>query len=137
MPAKVYINLPVKDLRQSIEFFSDLGFRIDPLFTDENASCVTVSEEVNVMLLSEKFFRKFSTKRITDARKETEVILTVTTDSREKVDEIVTSAMRAGARPSLATQDHGFMYQKSFQDLDGHLWEIMYIDPLLFNTPAY
>jgi predicted lactoylglutathione lyase len=137
MAAKVYINLPVKDLRQSIGFFSNLGFKIDPLFTDENASCMAVSDEVNVMLLSEKFFRKFSSKRITDAKTETEVILTVTMDSREKVDEIVTSAMKAGALPSLAAQDHEFMYQKSFQDLDGHLWEIMYIDPVLFNTHAY
>jgi uncharacterized protein len=137
MPAKVYINLPVKDLRQSIDFFSDVGFKIDPLFTDENASCLTVSDDVNVMLLSEKFFSKFSSKRITNAKTETEVILTVMTESREKVDEIVASAMKAGAHPSLAPQDHGSMYQKSFQDLDGHMWEIMYIDPLLFNTPAY
>lgn len=137
MPAKVYINLPVKDLRQSIDFFSDLGFTIDPVFTDENASCMSVSDDVNIMLLSEKFFQKFSGKRITDATKETEVILTVTMDSREKVDEIVRCAMKAGAVPSLEAQDHGFMYQKSFQDLDGHLWEIMYIDPVLFNMPSY
>lgn len=137
MPAKVYINLPVRDLRQSIEFFSDVGFTIDPQYTDENASCMTVSDEVNVMLLSENFFKKFSGKRITDAKKETEVILTVIMESRERVDEIVTSAMKAGGLPSLAAQDHEYMYQKSFQDLDGHLWEIMYIDPALFNTPAY
>jgi uncharacterized protein len=128
MSRMIFVNLPVQDLQQSIEFFTQLGFKFNPQFTNENATCMIVSDDIFVMLLVEKFFKTFTPKDISDASRSSEVIITLSTDSREEVDQLVDKAMQAGAHKSAPAQDQGFMYVRGFQDLDGHLWEIMYMD---------
>ncbi len=129
MKTKIFINLPVKDLNKSIEFFGKLGFSFNPQFTDDNASCMVISDEIFVMLLVEKFFKTFTTKEICDATKTTEVLVALSVESRLQVDEMCAKALASGATTPMPAQDHGWMYQKSFQDLDGHVWEIIYMDP--------
>lgn len=129
MATKIFVNLPVKDLNQSVEFFAKLGFTFNPQFTDEKAACLIVGEDIFVMLLVEKFFQSFIKKEISDTTKSTEVIIALSADSREQVDELVNKAFAAGATVHNDKQDQGFMYGWGFQDLDGHLWETMYMDP--------
>lgn len=126
--AQIYVNLPVKDLNKSVEFFTKVGFEFNPQFTDENATCMVVGENIFVMLLVEEFFKTFTKKDIADATKSTEVIVAFSANSKEMVDEIVHKALAAGGMPSNEPVDHGFMYGWSFQDIDGHLWELMYLD---------
>ncbi|MBO1513302.1 VOC family protein [Metabacillus bambusae] len=126
--SQIYVNLPVKDLNKSVEFFTKVGFEFNPQFTDENATCMVVGENIFVMLLVEEFFNTFTKKDIADATKSTEVIVAISADSKEMVDEIVHKALAAGGQPSNDPVDHGFMYGWSFQDIDGHLWELMYMD---------
>lgn len=128
MTTQIYVNLPVKSLDKSVEFFTALGYRFNPQFTDENATCMIVSEGIYIMLLVESFFKTFTPNPISDARKSTEVLLCLSCESRDKVDEMVRKAVAAGATTPNAPQDHGFMYQHGYQDLDGHLWELMYMD---------
>jgi predicted lactoylglutathione lyase len=125
----IFINLPVRDLAKSVDFFTALGFEFDPRFTDENATCMIISEQAFAMLLVEPRFKDFTKKDIVDARKQTEVILAVSADSREGVDEFADKALAAGGQPANEPMDMGFMYGRSFQDLDGHQWEVMYMDP--------
>ncbi|USG64267.1 VOC family protein [Brevibacillus ruminantium] len=125
---KIFVNLPVKDLKRSMDFFSAIGFTFNPQFTDDNAACMVVSEDIFVMLLVEDFFKTFTKKEMVDATKGTEVILALSAESKEKVDEIVNKALAAGGLASNDPMDHGFMYAWSFQDIDGHLWEFMYMD---------
>ncbi len=129
MSRKIFVNLPVKDLDKSVDFFTQLGFQFNAQFTDESATCMIISEEAYVMLLVEGRFQDFTKKPIADARSQTEAILALSADSRAEVDEIVNKALAAGGQPSSDPQDHGFMYGWSFQDLDGHLWEILWMDP--------
>lgn len=129
MATKIFVNLPVKDLSKSIAFFTHLGFSFNPQFTDEKATCMIINDDAYVMLLVESFFKTFTKKEITDAQKSAEAILALSADSREKVDEMADKALEAGGVASLAPQDHGFMYQRSFQDPDGHLWEVLWMDP--------
>lgn len=124
---KIFVNLPVKDLNQSIAFFTEIGFEFNPQFTDENATCMVVSENIFVMLLVQDYFKTFTKKEISDATISTEVIVALSAESKEKVDEIVNKALAAGGKASNDPIDHGFMYGWSFQDLDGHLWELMYM----------
>lgn len=133
MATKIFVNLPVKDLNKSVEFFTKLGFKFDPQFTDENATCMIVGEDIFVMLLVEKFFQTFTKKKISDATKSTEVIVALSADSKVKVDEMVNKALKAGGTTPNEKQDQGFMYGHGFQDLDGHLWEVMYMDPAAIN----
>jgi predicted lactoylglutathione lyase len=125
---KIFVNLPVKDLNESVDFFTKLGFEFNAQFTDENATCMIISENIFVMLLVESFFKTFIKKEIADATKSTEVIVALSAESKEKVDEIVNKALAAGGKASIEPMDQGFMYQRSFQDIDGHLWEIIYMD---------
>jgi predicted lactoylglutathione lyase len=129
MATQIFVNLPVKDLKKSVEFFTLLGYQFDPQFTDENATCMIVGENIFVMLLVERFFQTFTKKELCDATKSTEVIVCLAVDSRAKVDELVAKAQAAGATTPMESQDHGFMYQHGFQDLDGHLWELVYMEP--------
>lgn len=129
MSTKIFVNLPVKDLKRSVEFFTRLGFRFNPQFTDENATCMIVSDDIFVMLLVEKFFKTFIPNEIADASQSSEVIITLSADSRQQVNELVETALLSGGKPSSETQDQGWMYGRGFRDLDGHLWEIMYMDP--------
>jgi predicted lactoylglutathione lyase len=128
MTTKMFVNLPVKDLGKSVKFFSALGFKFNPQFTDENATCMIVSEESFVMLLVENYFKTFTPKPVSDARKSTEVLICLSRDSREAVDEIVSKAVAGGASTPAPAKDHGFMYQHGFEDLDGHLWEVAYMN---------
>jgi len=133
MATKIFVNLPVKDLNKSVAFFTELGFTFNPQFTDEKATCMIVGEDIFIMLLVEKFFKTFTTKDIADAAKSTESIICLSADSKEKVDEMVSKAIKAGGTSPNAKQDQGFMYGHGFQDLDGHLWEVMWMDPAALN----
>lgn len=128
----IFVNLPVKDLNRTMEFFSKIGFEFNPQFSNEQAACLVISENIYAMLLTEDFFQSFiqSTKKeITDATKQTEVIMALSAESREEVNVLVNRALEAGATPYNEPVDHGFMYSWSFQDPDGHLWEILCMDP--------
>lgn len=133
MATKIFVNLPVKDLKKSIEFFTRLGFTFNPQFTDETATCMIVSEENFVMLLTEEKFKSFTPKPVCDATKSTEVLLALSLESRAKVDEIVRRAVAAGGTTYKEPQDHGFMYAHGFQDLDGHIWEPFFMEPSAIN----
>jgi len=129
MATKIFVNLPVRDLNKSVAFFTRLDFKFNPQFTDENATCMIVSENIFVMLLVEKFFKTFTHKEICDATSSTEVIVSLSVDSRESVDEMIRKAVAAGATTPNEAKDYGFMYQHGFQDLEGHLWEIFSMEP--------
>jgi predicted lactoylglutathione lyase len=129
---KIFVNLPVKDLNKSVDFFTKVGFEFNPQFTDENATCMIISENIFVMLLVENFFKTFIKKEIADATKSTEVIVGLSAESKDKVDEIVNKALAAGGMAPNEPMDQGFMYQRSFQDIDGHLWEFIYMDESAF-----
>ena len=133
MTRQIFVNLPVKDLNKSIEFFAKLGFTFNPQFTDENATCMIVGENIFSMLLVEKFFKTFTPKEICDTTKSAEVIVCLSSESRVEVDEMVRKAVAAGGTTYKEPQDHGFMYGHGFQDLDGHIWEIMYMEPSAIN----
>lgn len=130
---KIFVNLPVKDLNKAMEFFSKVGFEFNPQFTDDKAACMVISEHIYAMLLVEGFFKTFTKKDIVDATKSTEVIVALSAESREQVDEIANRAIAAGGSASNDPVDHGFMYVRSFQDLDGHLWEVIYMDESAVN----
>ncbi|SFH13323.1 hypothetical protein SAMN05216299_10128 [Nitrosospira sp. Nsp14] len=129
MGTKIFVNLPVKHLGKSVEFFTKLGFEFNPQFTDETATCMIVAEDIFVMLLTEEKFKLFTPKKICDATQSTEVLVCLSRESREKVDEMVRSAVAAGGATYNEPQDHGFMYGHGFQDLDGHIWELIHMDP--------
>ena len=131
MTTQIFVNLPVKDLSRTVEFFKKLGFAFNPQFTDENATCMIINDNIFVMLLVEKFFKTFTKKEICDTTKDTEVIIALSTESREKVDEMMQHVFEAGGKESREPQDHGWMYGRSFQDINGHLWEIIYMDEKL------
>jgi predicted lactoylglutathione lyase len=128
MTTQIFVNLPVKDLSRTVEFFKKLGFAFNPQFTNENATCMIINNNIFVMLLVEKFFKTFTKKEICDTTKDTEVIIALSTESREKVDEMMQHVFEAGGKESREPQDHGWMYGRSFQDINGHLWEIIYMD---------
>ena len=128
MTTQIFVNLPVKDLSRTVEFFKKLGFAFNAQFTDENATCMIINDNIFVMLLVEKFFKSFTKKEICDTTKDTEVIIALSTKSREKVDEMMHNVVEAGGKESREPQDHGWMYGRSFQDINGHLWEIIYMD---------
>jgi len=127
MSRQIYVNLAVNDLNKSVEFFTQLGFEFDPNFTDDNATCMIISAQAFVMLLAGARFADFTSKAIVDATTHTEAILAVSADSRAQVDELADKALAAGGRPSNDPMDDEFMYGRSFQDLDGHLWEVMWM----------
>lgn len=129
MATKIFVNLPVKNLNKSIEFFAQLGYTFNARFTDETATCMIVSEDISVMLLTEAKFQTFTPKAICDATKSTEVLVCLSCESRADVDEIVRLAVSAGGTTYNEPQDHGFMYAHGFQDLDGHIWELIYMEP--------
>ena len=129
MATKIFVNLPVKHLKKSIEFFTKLGFTFNPQFTDETATCMIVAEDIFVMLLTEPKFKSFTPKAICDATKSTEVLVALSMESRKHVDVMVRKAVDAGGTTYNKPQDHGFMYAHGFQDLDGHIWEIFSMDP--------
>lgn len=133
MTTQIFVNLPVKNLNQSIQFFTQLGYAFNPQFTDETATCMIVSDDIFVMLLTEAKFITFTPNTMCDATKSTEVLLCLSCDSRKKVDEMVNNAVAAGGTTYNEPQDHGFMYAHGYQDLDGHIWELIYMEPNAVN----
>jgi predicted lactoylglutathione lyase len=129
MSTQIFVNLPVKSLGKTVEFFTQLGFTFNQQFTDETATCMIVSDNIFVMLLTEAKFKAFTPKEICDATKYTEVLVCLSCESRNMVDELVRKAVAAGGSTYKAPQDHGFMYGHGFQDLDGHIWELVYMEP--------
>lgn len=128
MITNIFVNLPVKDLKKTVEFFTKLGFTFNPQFTDENATCMIVGKDIFVMLLVEKFFKTFTKKEISDTTKNTEAIVALSAQSREEVDQMMEKVLDAGGGEARDPQDHGWMYGRSFEDINGHLWEIFYMD---------
>jgi uncharacterized protein len=126
---KIFVNLAVRDLKKTKEFFSALGFSFNPKFTDDNAACMVVSDDAFVMLLTQPFFKTFTTRDVCDTSKSTEGLLALSCDSRGEVDEMVKKALSAGGQHAMEPQDHGFMYGWSFYDPDGHHWEVFWMDP--------
>src|ERR1041384_5360425 len=129
MTRQIYVNLPVRDLKASKAFFAALGFEFNPKFTDDKAACMIVNADAYVMLLAEPFFKTFTKRALCDAREATEALFALSCTSRAEVDEVVGKAIAAGGSHAMDAQDHGFMYGWSFYDLDGHHWEVMWMDP--------
>ncbi|MYM30162.1 glyoxalase/bleomycin resistance/extradiol dioxygenase family protein [Duganella sp. CY15W] len=127
MTTNIFINLPVKDLQKSIKFFAHLGYSFNQHYTDDSATCMIVSENIYVMLLTEARFKDFTPKAISDAHQSTEVLVCLQLESREAVSKLVSKAIEAGGRAYKDSQDHGFMYGHGFEDLDGHLWELVHM----------
>jgi len=128
MATKIFVNLPVKNLKKTIDFFTKLGFTFNPQFTDETATCMIMGENIFAMLMIESRFQEFTKKPVSDATKSTEVLLAFDVESRAKVDEMIKNAVAAGGTLYADPQDHGWMYYHSFADLDGHQWEVSYMD---------
>ncbi|GAA2984734.1 VOC family protein [Streptomyces fulvorobeus] len=129
MPQMIFVNLPVKDLETTKGFFAKLGFSTNPQFSDETTACLVISDTIYAMLITEPKFKEFTRKEIADAGKSTEVILCLSAESREKVDELADAALAAGGSPANEPMDYGTMYGRSFQDPDHHIWEVMWMDP--------
>ncbi|CAM3785757.1 VOC family protein [Mucilaginibacter galii] len=129
MATQIFLNLPVKDLNKSVQFFIKLGYTFNAQFTNENATCMIISDNIFVMLLVEPLFKGFTKKEITDTANGNECIICLSADSRAHVDLMVSKAIEAGATAPHPPQDHGFMYGRDFIDLDGHLWEYAWMDP--------
>lgn len=132
MPTKIFVNLPVKDLKKSMHFFTHLGFSFNPQFTDDKAACLVINNgSIYAMLITEPYFKTFTQKEISDAKKSTEVLIGLDASSRKQVDEYVRKAVEAGGSTYMDAQDHGWMYGHSFADPDGHQWEVLYMDESL------
>lgn len=129
MARQIFVNLAVKDLLRSRAFFSALGFGFEPRFTDENAACLVIDENIYAMLLVEDFFKTFTDKALCDARTCNEVLVCFSCHSRAEVNELVKKARIAGGSIPREAKDHGFMYEHAFEDLDGHIWELVYMVP--------
>lgn len=129
MHKQIFVNLPVKDIGKTREFFGSLGFSFNPQFSDERAICMIIGENIYAMLLQESYFQTFTLKPVADARNSTEVLTCLSCESREEVDSLVAKAVAAGGTAGAVKQDYGFMYYHGFEDLDGHGWELMHMDP--------
>lgn len=134
MATQIFVNLPVKELARSVAFFTELGYQFNPQFSDENATCMVVSDTISVMLLVEKFFQTFTTKPVCDATQSTEVLICLSCDSRAAVDDLVRKALAAGGKVPRPPQDQDFMYGHGYEDLDGHVWELVYMAPTAAQT---
>lgn len=128
MAQRTFINLPVRNLEKSIDFFKGIGFEFDDQFTDEKAGCMIISDTLSVMLLTEGYFQTFTKKPISDAKTVTEVLIALETSSKEEVKQKISKAQSQGAEIYSKPKDHGWMYQHSFADLDGHQWEFTWVD---------
>ncbi|HEV8606841.1 MAG TPA: VOC family protein [Tepidisphaeraceae bacterium] len=129
MSTKIFVNVPVKDLKRSMNFFTALGHKNNPQFTDNTAACMVISDDIYVMLLTHAKFKEFTPKQICDATKSTETLICLSCESRTQVDDLVRKAVAAGGSTYAERKDFGFMYQHGFQDPDGHIWELIYMEP--------
>lgn len=125
----IFLNLPVNDLGASKKFFTELGYSINEQFSDDTTASVVISETIVAMVHTHEKYAQFTKKQIADATKTSEVLIALSSESREKVDELVEKAVAAGGSATGETQDHGFMYGRAFDDLDGHTWEVVWMDP--------
>lgn len=125
----LFVNIPVADLGRAVDFFTALGFTFNPQFTDESATCMIIGEQAFAMLLVDRRFRDFTSKQLCDTATHIEAILAVSARSREEVDSIADTALASGGTPAQPPADHGFMYYRSFHDPDGHMWEVLWMDP--------
>ena len=130
MPRMTFVNLPVRDLARSVHFFERLGFTFDDHFTDDRAACMVVSEQTCVMMLARPFFATFTTKPVADATTSTQAIVALSAESRDDVDRLVDTALEGGASAAMGPTDEGYMYGRSFYDLDGHAWEVIWMQPV-------
>ena len=128
MAKQLFVNLPIKDIDKTKEFFTTLGFTFNPRFTDKNGACMVIGENIFAMLLAEPFFKSFIKKEVCDARTSTEVLLALSLENREQVDEMMSKALAAGGSEPRQPQDHGWMYGRAFEDIDGHIWEVFFMD---------
>jgi len=129
MAKMIFVNLPVKDVARSTSFYESIGATKNPMFSDETASCMVFSDTIHVMVLSHEKFSQFTPKKIADAHTSSEVLICLSADSKAEVDDTVDKAAKAGGKADPAQkQDYGFMYGRSFEDIDGHIWEIMWMD---------
>ena len=131
MSTKIFVNLPVKNLKTSMEFFQQLGYSFNPQFTDETAACMVINEHIYTMLLTHPKFQEFTDRSICDATKSTEVLICLSCESRAAVDDLVGKAVAAGGKAFRKPNDYGFMYQHGFEDPDGHIWELIHMDESL------
>lgn len=129
MQTQVFINLCVADLPKSMEFFKTLGLSFNSQFTNEEAACLQISDTIFAMLITPARFKDFTKKEVADAKKSTEVLLALSCDSKEKVNELADKALSAGGQPARDPEDHGFMFARAIEDLDGHIWEFFWMDP--------
>ena len=136
MAAQIFVNLPVRDLNASQAFFGALGYAFDPNFTDETAACMVISDGIYAMLLTHAKFREFTPKPICDATQSTEVLVALSCESRAQVDELVQKAVAAGGSTYHEPVDYGFMYLHGFQDLDGHIWELLFMEANAVGSAA-
>ena len=132
MSTQIFVNLPVADLEKSKAFYAALGHAINPKFSDDNAACVVVSDTIHVMLLTRAYFQTFTRKPVGDAHRELQALIALSTPGREAVDAVMDKALAAGGREPGEARDYGFMYQRSFEDPDGHTWEIFHMDEARF-----
>ena len=128
MPKLIFVNLPVTDLPRAKAFYEAIGARNNPQFTDDTAACMVFSDTIHVMLLTHDKYKQFTSKQIADTHKTSAVLLAISEDSREGVDVTLGKALKAGAKEPRDKQDHGWMYDRAFEDLDGHTWEVMWMD---------
>jgi uncharacterized protein len=129
MGRMIFVNLPVENLPRTMEFWKALGFEFNPQFTDDKAASLIISENIFAMLLTKEFFKTFIKKEIADAKQSTEVLVCLSCSSRQEVDDLVRKAVAAGGSIAREAKDHGFMYEHAFEDLDGHIWELAYMEP--------
>jgi len=128
MATKVFMNLAVKDLKKSMDFFKQMGYTFNPQFTDETAACMVISEDIYAMLLTHPKFKQFTSKEISDSTKTTEVMIALSCESKEAVNSTMENALKGGAKEYRDPMDYGFMFQRTYEDLDGHIWELIYMD---------
>jgi predicted lactoylglutathione lyase len=128
MKTKIFLNLAVKDLKRAISFFNELGFSTNPKFTNDKGACIVISEDINVMILVKDFYQTFTKKQICDSATTSEVLISLSMESREQVDLMIEKAIKAGGADYMQSQDYGWMYQRTFLDVDGHHWEVFFMD---------
>lgn len=129
MISKIFVNLPVKDLEKSMTFFKKVGFSFNPQFTDKTGACMVMSDDIYAMLLTHPKVKEFTKKEIADAHKTTEVLTALAVESKAKVNEVADKAVKAGGKEPYAPKDYGFMFARSFEDPDGHIWEVFWMNP--------
>ena len=138
MPQQIFVNLPVRDLQRSIAFYKALGYEFNPRFTDDKGACMVVADgSIYVMLLVQPFFQGFTPKPVADAHATTQMLLCLSMDNADAVKAFVAKAVAAGATQSTEPKDYGFMYQHGYEDLDGHMWELMWMDPKAIEQGAH